>query len=296
MRYIHQSIIAIGLLCSSLAYAVEFYADALYWQASETVDWSLTNNLSLPNQVIAYNTIDFDFAPGFRVGAGINKNDWYGRVLYTHYHVKENESVQGNVVSAFIPGKFAQGLYKSGQVDFKIDYNMVDIDLYKQIQVGESFLLRPIIGLKGGTINQQVNTQFQGGITVLERVSNDFTGFGPKAGIESRWVFYKANDIAYSLAADVSTALMWGKWSIKDNLTQSNSSLPSSLRVGKRNMGAFEVQGLVGVNVHYKNADLKIGYEAQDWFNQYQVFDDGTGTHANDLVLQGLTVALTWRC
>ena len=61
-------------------------------------------------------------------------------------------------------------------------------------------------------------------------------------------------------------------------------------------MGAFELQGLVGLNLHYKNADVKVGYEVSDWFNQYQVFDDGTGTHTNDLVLQGLTVSLTLRC
>mgnify|MGYP005854090723 CR=1 FL=1 len=283
-------------MCATAAHAVDFYADAIYWQASETIDWSLTNNLSLPNQVIAYHTIDFDFAPGFRVGAGLHKNDWYGRAYYTHYNVKEKDSVQGNVISIFIPGKFAQALYNTGQVDFKIDFNMVDLDLYQQIQVGESLTLRPIVGLKAGTINQQVNTRFQGGITVLERVSNDFTGFGPKVGIESRWVFYQAHDVAYSIAAETSTALMWGKWSITDNMTQSNSSLPSSVQVGKRNMGAFEIQGLVGLNVHYKNADLKIGYEASNWFNQYQVFDDGTGTHSNDLVLQGLTAALTFHC
>jgi len=162
--------------------------------------------------------------------------------------------------------------------------------------VSESFLLRPIIGLKGGTINQAVNTRFQGGITVSERISNDFTGFGPKVGIDSRWVFYKTNAAAFSLAAELSTALMWGNWSIQDNMTQSNSSLPSSVQVGKRNMGAFELQGLVGLNLHYKNADVKVGYEVSDWFNQYQVFDDGTGTHTNDLVLQGLTVSLTLRC
>jgi hypothetical protein len=39
---------------------------------------------------------------------------------------------------------------------------------------------------------------------------------------------------------------------------------------------------------------IKAGYEIQDWFNQYQVFDDGTGSHTNDLVLQGLTVRVRY--
>ena len=297
MRYFNQIIIAIGLLfSSSWGYAIEYYADALYWQASETVDWSLTNNLNLLNQRISYNTIAFHFAPGFRIGAGLQNEDWNAQLFYTYFHVKEIDSAQGNVISAFIPSKFAEGIYQRGQVNFTIDLNMVDFDLYKQIKVGEHLILHPIIGLKGGTINQQVNSRFQGSLIVFESVTNDFSGFGPKVGIDGRWIFYKTNGVQYSLAAEISSAFMWGKWSIHDNMTQSNSFLSSSVQVGKRNMGALELQGLIGINLHYKNANVKIGYEVADWFNQYQVFDDGTGTHTNDLVLQGLTVAFTLHC
>ena len=33
------------------------------------------------------------------------------------------------------------------------------------------------------------------------------------------------------------------------------------------------------------------GYEINDWLNQCQIFDDATGPHNNDLILQGLTVS-----
>ena len=88
---------------------------------------------------------------------------------------------------------------------------------------------------------------------------------------------------------------MWGDWAINDTLTRSNSSQLSQVFVGKRDFGALAVQGLMGVNLNYKNASLKIAYEASDWFNQYQVFDNGSGTHTNDLVLQGITFALNYR-
>ncbi len=285
----------LGFLSSPTAHAIELYADALYWQATETVDWSLTNNLSLPNQVISYNTIDFDFAPGFRVGAGMQVKDWSYRSLYMHYSVVEKASTQGNVISIFIPGKFAEAFYNTGQVNFTIDMNMVDLDFSKEIVIGRAFSIRPLFGLKGGTINQEVNTHFQGDITVNERVHNDFTGLGPKVGIDSRWNFYSADFLQYSFAAEIQSAFMWGKWSIDDNMAQSNSTLISSVQVGKRNVGAFELQGFFGIELRYKNAGLKIGYEVSDWFNQYQLFDDGTGTHTNDLVLQGITAALTYR-
>jgi hypothetical protein len=285
----------VGLLFSSLSHAIEYYADVLYWQASETVDWSLTNNLSLPNQRISYNTIAFHFAPGFRIGAGMQNEAWIGRLLYTYYHVNEHDSTQGNVISAFLPGKFAESIYQTGQVNFVIDFHMVDFDLYKQINLGEQVIFRPLIGLKAGAIKQQVNTRFQGTLIILEKVSNDFSGAGPKVGIDGQWIFYTTDNIQYSLAGEVSSAFMWGKWSIRDSMTQNNSPLISSVQLGKRNMGALQLQGLVGLKLQYKNATVKIGYEVSDWFNQYQVFDDGTGTHTNDLVLQGLTVAMTIR-
>ena len=68
MRYSYQILIGISLLFSSIAHAIDFYADALYWQASESAEWALTNNLNSVDQVISYKTIGFNFAPGFRVG------------------------------------------------------------------------------------------------------------------------------------------------------------------------------------------------------------------------------------
>lgn len=39
----------------------------------------------------------------------------------------------------------------------------------------------------------------------------------------------------------------------------------------------------------------KSEYEINDWFEQFQIFDDATGAHNNDLILQGLTVQLAYR-
>ncbi len=294
MRYYHQLIIGISLFCSSLAHAVDFYADALYWQASETVDWALTNNRSVPNHIISYKTIDFNFAPGFRVGAGFQNKDWNSRFLYTRYNVRANASTQGNVVSAFMASKFISLFYNTAQVDFSIDFNTFDADLYKTIHVGDSLILNPIIGLRGGWINQTVKASYQTSFNVVETTTNNFSGFGPKVGIDSRWDFYKKNDYQYSLLADFSGSFMWGKWSINDVLTQSNSLQLSYVNVGKRDFGALAVQVFIGINLDYKNYALKFGYEVADWFNQYQAFDNATGGHSNDLILQGLTVGFNY--
>lgn len=316
MRHLHQFIVGLGLLSSSFAYAFDFYADALYWQPSETVDWALTNsNIStaIPtNQTLSYQTIRFDYAPGFRVGAGLGKDDWAARVLYTQYKTETRASTMGNVISTFMPSKFNSKFYQSAQIRFSIDFNMLDADLSKQIPVDDDFLFSPVIGLRGGRIDQQINTRYQNPIepltippelplpfnpnNVSEQVSNNFSGFGPKVGASGQWNFYRTHCLQLALVGDFETSYLWGNWTIHDTLYQDNAAALGSVHVGKRDFGAFAVQGLIGINLNYKQFSLKAGYEASDWFNQYQVFDNGSGTHTNDLVLQGLTVAMNYRC
>jgi hypothetical protein len=295
MRYSHQILIGISLVFSSMAHAIDFYADALYWQASESAEWALTNNLSSTNQVISYKTMSFNFAPGFRVGVGLNTKDWGSRFLYTHYNVGTNDSTSGTVISGFEDGKFVQTFSNSAQVNFIIDFNMFDVDLYKELQVNQSLLFRPLIGLRGGWIKQGINTHFQGQIDYAETINNNFSGFGPKIGLESQWSFYRGDNYRYSLITNVASSFMWGNWAINDSLTQNNSLQISQVLVGKRDFGALAVQGVVGVSLDYYGYLVKVAYEVSDWFNQYQVFDNTTGARNNDLVLQGLTVGLSYR-
>lgn len=295
MRNIYQLLIVAGLLFSSNTHAVDFYADALYWQASETIDWAYTNSLSPPNQVVAYQAIQFDYDPGFRVGIGLQSDQGDFRVIYTRFYTRTNESATGNIVSAFTGSKFAETFYGAGQVNFTISFNMFDADFLKPIHLSESLIIKPSIGLRGGWIDQSVNASFQGTLSVLEEVTNNFWGFGPKAGVESKWFFYQKDNAHYSLVADFASSYMWGKWSIHDILYQNNATRIFVADVGKRDLGAFAVQGLLGINLDYNNYSIKLGYEISDWFDQYQVLDDASGAHNNDLVLQGLTLAVRYR-
>ena len=50
---------------------VDFFAEVLYWCASETVDWAFTLTYDAEENLVAtsYKTFAWDFAPGFRLGA-----------------------------------------------------------------------------------------------------------------------------------------------------------------------------------------------------------------------------------
>ena len=96
MWYSYRFLLLIGLLLFSTVHAFNFYVDALWWQASETIDWCLTNDLHEPNQTIAYRTIKFNFEPGFRVGVG-HKGDWDTRLTYTRYSTQAEDIVTPTV-------------------------------------------------------------------------------------------------------------------------------------------------------------------------------------------------------
>ncbi len=173
-------------------------------------------------------------APGFRAGIGLNTQDWGSRFLYTYYSVQANDSTSGAVISGFELGKFVQTISNTAQVNFSINFDMFDFDLYKELHVNESLLFRPLTGLRGGWINQGIHTYFQGQIDYDETINNNFWGIGPKIGLESQWSFYQKNHYRYSLIANVASSYMWGNWVINDSLTQSNSSQISQVLVGKR--------------------------------------------------------------
>lgn len=97
---------------------------------------------------------------------------------------------------------------------------------------------------------------------------------------------------------------MWGNWDLRDNFRDDDISysplldikIPvyASVTTGKRSFGAFEMQALLGMTVDFDfNCDqhftFKAGYEIQNWFSQYQLFDNLTSYHFNNLLFQGLT-------
>lgn len=298
MRNLSRAIILSSLLLSSSSYAYSFelFAEPLYWRATEVIDWAFTNNQSTTNQSITYKTIDFDYKPGFRVGVGL-KGDLDTELYFTKYFTDAKDQVYGNTTSAFLATKIAQPsagfAYQAEQVDFDIDYNMIDWDLGKRFYVTQSLMLRPIVGISGGWIDQKIKTNLQGAISASENLKNNFYGVGPKAGIEAQIKLFNHNDAQLNLVADFATDYLWGHWTITDHLYDSVGRT-IEISTNKREMGAVGLQALLGLNFDYKQFSMKFGYEINDWLNQNQIFDDATGGHETDLILQGITLKLAY--
>jgi hypothetical protein len=300
MRHFNQFIILSGLLLSTSAYArYEIFVDPLYWRATETLDWLHTNNLNSTNLAVGFKGISFNAGPGIRFGFGY-EGRWDTKLYFTKLDSTGSSSATGNLTTGFAGGRLTQTIpfstfYQIGQENARINFNMLDWNIGKHFDVTENVMLRPLIGLEAGVINQTINTSFQGQIiSITETVKNNFKGIGPKAGIETDLVFWRKNDVRFSLIGDLEASYLWGHWDVTDNTLTSNGGTVS-VNVAPRNVGAVGMQGLIGASASYKNVSVKLSYEISDWLNQCQIFDDETGTQNNDLVLQGLTLSLVYQ-
>lgn len=287
---------------------IDFFVDALYWHVSETIDWAFTLETKPNFEKSKYKIISFGWDPGFRVGVGYNMHHdlWDTQASYTWFQARTQDHAEGSVTSAFLAARLSLlEPFKKGKVRFNLHYNMFDWDLGRSFLISKCIALRPFIGAKAGWINQEIHATWTtpnfGGLRILytasESVRNNFTGGGPKGGVNGKWILGNVNRHAFSLIGNFSAAYMWGRWTLQDEFIDIFSTR-TSVPMRSRNFGALMLQALMGLGWDFnfdKNRShfsLKAGYEIQDWLDHFQVFTNTSGTQNSDLLLQGLTVDL----
>lgn len=297
MRHYYRFIILSLLFFSSSASALQFFVEALEWRATETDNWAYINSETLPRQTISYKTIDFNYSPGVRLGV-IYMSTWDALFSYTHFNTVTRDSATGLIRPSFVGSVTAQpsaaDLYLSGQVSQTINFNMFDLDVGKQFHPAQAWMLHPIAGLMGGWIYQSIHANYQQPtISTNEIITNNFVGLGPKAGVDTSITLMNYREWQPKLNAAFAASYLVGNWVVKD-ITNCVPARRISVTGPSQSMGSLALQGSIGVGVDYHQFKVKLAYELSDWFNQMQIFDNDTGTHNNDLILQGLTLGLTF--
>jgi hypothetical protein len=309
MRRIRWLLVCCLALTSPRALALEFFGDALYWQATDPVDWAMNTNASAIDQFVAFKTLDFDFATGFRVGVGL-EGDWGVKFYYTRFNTDTEDAIAGRVTPNFLGSRMfanqqtAPFYFRHGDIQAAIDYNVLDLDLGKSFNPAESWQLRPVLGLRGAWIGQTFDTEFrgawsdtiQGEIASVEHIKNDFWGIGPKLGIENSLNLWCGQECKVDLAVNFYAAYLLGFWTFHDFATNtSNQDLSTqTIPINNRDFGALTFQAMIGLRLNYLNWNATVGYEFNDWLNQCQIFDDATGPHNNDLIVQGVSLRVSY--
>lgn len=291
---------------------LDIFATVLYWHATQTVDWAIVNYINNPNmQTHSFEGVSFGWDPGFKVGVGYNMeyDGWDTQFSYTWFRTRTSEYLQpspGIIKPAY--WGFTTALtesFISGQLHWNIKFNMFDLDLGRAFWIGKNLSMRPFVGLKGGLIDQTIYTNWQNPtidvsligttLTATENLKQNFRGLGPRAGICSKWGLGSIDQCYFSLIGDFAAGFLWGHWQFSDHFAD-NSLVTVHTRVANRNFGALMAQSFFGIGFdsnfrhNLSHFSFKMGYEIQDWFSAYQLFDDNTGQHNNDLILQGLSL------
>ncbi len=315
MRYCYLLLILACLVPTGNVRAEDhLFADMLYWHVTEPIDWVLNTNRDPMNQYVDYETITYDWAPGLRVGGGY-EGDWDTKIYYTHFDDDTADTAAGNLTAAFLGGKESQPpapqlYFETGQVEASVRYNMFDWDIGKRFTPHDALVVRPVTGLRGGWIDQSFKTALQADYTsgistvqehVIEKMENNFWGIGPKVGIETMINIWEGDELQVHGVANFYAAYLVGNWEISDVTTATTITDGQAARSTKiinvpdRDFGALAFQAILGLTLSYRNCSVTVGYELNDWLNQAQIFDDATGPHNNDLLLQGLVVRGSYR-
>ncbi len=299
MKKLHSFIISILFALhapSAFSFQATPFIELLVMQASQETasTWATvvaTDEFSEKNN-------DFGWDAGFRGGFTFETESFADIKLYwTHFSTDSDAKIPiaGHlVIPEFFSGFLSGDIFFGAKQNWDIEMNMVDLEMSHQFNIAKNISLRPMIGIKGGTINQNIDTQWQAVLyNATEKVESNYWGIGPNFGISGMWNITETLNFMSSLAA----AFMWGEWDVKD--VYKRPSVPGlvdpttiTTKMSGSELGTLALNYFVGLNWSPKalpRVNVGIGYELQYWANQVRLptFEQ-LPTHG-DLTLQGAT-------
>lgn len=269
---------------SANAEGLSMLAELLVLQASQETASTWASVLKSSGRTLDFDAtnIKFGWHTGFRGGLlyTLEHDCWDVGLYWTHVPAKasKNFSIGDQiVVPEFFSGFLSRNFFFGANLNWKLAMNMVDIEVGRTLNVSESLTIRPSIGVKGGTINQAINADWNAGFfTATESLKNNFSGVGPSVGINSKWNLINA----LSVFGDFSTAFLFGNWRVKDTYSRPSALnglvTPTTITTSMNNpkLGTLMYKFRMGFEWVYESRfplTLQLGYEMQFWPNQLRL-------------------------
>lgn len=238
---------------------ISFGADFLYWNA-------VNNGFGYAYGAQDIVRLDPHWAPGFRVGLGWTtpSDFWEADLIYTWMsnHAEETKHSDGGFFMLFDPDNT---LYDTVSADFRLHYNMGDVEFGRSVYLTKRVAFRPLFGVRGGVIDQKFHAHFTDVGNVTFRAHNYFWGVGPRVGAKTEWQMGRG----FSLHGQLAGALLYGS---TDTAAQAVSSANDHLTQSIPNV---EMRcGLAWQSCSFcERFFLKISgaWESSYWWNQFQL-------------------------
>lgn len=303
-------------------------ADFIWWNASQegisyAVTGFVTDDGADPFASASkgkYNYVGSDWAPGFKVGLGLNlsHDGWDLYSQYTWLHASDSSSLSRTDGVAYAGSllPFDDGPTITGnkvKADWDLHFNVIDLELGRNFYLSQFLTMRPFIGFKATwqdqdlkvttesnqfTIDgngQQPDTQVTG--PFVHKNATDVWGIGVRGGLNVSWYMSKS----WSLYGDLAWTTMWTDY---DKLTRSDTLYDSSTGnsktyfnvsnddlytvkyIGEMELGLRWEMWFYDDNYHFA---IQAGWEQQVWVNWGQFVE--VLDHINhDLSLHGLNL------
>jgi len=272
--------------------------------APATVDTGVTNGK-------VYH-LDGNWNPGFKVGLGwgLGHDGWDILAEYTWYQSSKSKGTPtlttahplydaywfvNNPINPVVP------TFESASGKWKLNFNVLDVSLGRNMYLSPRLEMRPHFGLKATWQKQVLHADFFNfahttDISMKNRSKN--WGIGTRAGFETAWHFSRE----FSLVGDVAFSGVWEEFKVKrvDNTTTlatgvavNNVSMTShvwGLRpVLEWDLGFRWETWTCGDEWHFA---IEADWESQTWFDQNQFLRLAGSAEQNggDLSMQGLTL------
>ncbi|MGA2798131.1 MAG: Lpg1974 family pore-forming outer membrane protein [Thermoguttaceae bacterium] len=300
-----------------------FFADALFWTVREgyNENWAqiITPKGDWGSNVGTATLVDapFDWRTGFRVGAGLRRDDGFDATLYyTNFSTSAASQASGEVYSSFM-GNFyvgnADGLdfgphYRHGSIQWDFDYHSIDLEIGRNYAIDANLELHPFLGLKAAIINQSLNSSWRDPInttannithtynftSATEYLDLHFWGIGPSLGATITMPLCTKPRYTLKLFGTPSGAIMLGHWTSKeqyDNDGVGSSHTSVAIDMSPITGAATMLRGVVGLEWEQyfcrTTSTVRLGYESQIWLNQMQIYSYNMGRMNNLTSLQG---------
>jgi len=306
-HYILLLLLCLHTLVASAA-SVQPFVDLLGWHATESnTSWATT--ISKPNGQTHITPSGISFNTGLGVKAGVlyaPEDTFFDTTFYWTYFptsaTKTIPTVIGQVVSSlFFSGSYfiAKDIFAGANANWQLTLNMFDLLASHAFKPSSSLAITPKVGMKGGSIYQAINVTWDAVIaTANEKVTNNFTGFGPSVGVAAKWNFYQD----FSVVGDVSSAFMYGRWNNKDSFNRPPALfglIPQQTIVTTMNqaqLGTLMMDyylGLEWLHQGRSKVTVKIGYEMQYWADQLRLIAIQQLPTLGDLTIEGATCGIS---
>jgi len=296
-----------------------------YWEAmQENMELGAVGDVTAPSDTInaTFTNMNFEFKPGFTVGAGFGCKDdnWDVFVNYAWFRSTTTERVSldsTNYLESFYP---AWTIPQAGDQSFfgaketwTVNMDIIDSELGRAFYVGKRLTCRPFIGLRAPFIRQKVAVRYSEHIndSTLTTYVNESTqswGLGPRAGFGMNWELGRGFAFYGKGAADIVYTEYTSLNFQQKSTGASGSVVDGSMYTSHQsNLGYARTHMDMTLGFAWntkfdndtKSVDLRMDYGFQVFFSQNmfrnflddQAYLKSTAPNGN-LYLQGLTVTL----